>query len=75
MTTRNQLKDKGERFRHENELIGSDSNTAPGYQRMLSEAVYGGIWTRGEALCWKIASYAFCQHLRLKKMKANWGVI
>ena len=27
--------------------MDSDSNTAPGYQGMLSEAIYGGIWTRG----------------------------
>ena len=39
MTTRDELKASGEEIRHRIDAMGSDADTAPGYQRMVSEAV------------------------------------
>ena len=47
MTTRNELKARGEEIRNRIEVQGTDTDTAPGYQRMVSEALYGGLWARG----------------------------
>ncbi len=47
MTTRDDLKERGEAIRNRIDTMGSDADTAPGYQRMVSEALYGGIWARG----------------------------
>ena len=46
MTTRDALKKRGEAIRQKIDAIGNDADTAPGYQRMVSEALYGGIWAR-----------------------------
>ena len=46
MTTRDELKKRGEEIRNRIEAMGTDAETAPGYQRMVSEALYGGIWAR-----------------------------
>ena len=46
MTTRDELKARGEEIRHRINAMGSDTDTAPGYQRMVSEALYGGLWGR-----------------------------
>ena len=46
MTTRDKLKSRGEEIRNRIGDKGSDADTAPGYQRMVSEALYGGLWAR-----------------------------
>ena len=46
MTTRDELKARGEEIRHRINAMDSDTDTAPGYQRMVSEALYGGLWAR-----------------------------
>lgn len=46
MTTRNDLRLTGDAIRERIDAKGSDDETAPGYQRMVSEAIYGGIWAR-----------------------------
>lgn len=46
MTTRNDLRERGDAVRKTINAIGTDADTAPGYQRMVSEALYGGIWAR-----------------------------
>lgn len=46
MTTREDLKTRGMAIRERIDAMGSDANSAPGYQRMVSEALYGGIWAR-----------------------------
>ena len=46
MTTRDELKSRGEEIQHRIDAMGSDADTAPGYQRMVSEALYGGLWAR-----------------------------
>ena len=48
MTTRNELKVRGEEIRNRIEAQGTDTDTAPGYQRMVSEALFGGLWARGD---------------------------
>jgi alkylhydroperoxidase/carboxymuconolactone decarboxylase family protein YurZ len=46
MTTRKDLQQRGDAIRNRIDATGSDAETAPGYQRMVSEALYGGIWAR-----------------------------
>ena len=46
MTTREELFERGEAVRAKLGTVVSDDDTAPGYQRMISEAIYGGIWGR-----------------------------
>ena len=46
MTTRDELKTRGEKIRNRIDAMGSDTDTTPGYQRMVSEAIYGGLWAR-----------------------------
>ena len=46
MATRSDLKQRGDAIRNRIDAKGSDADTAPGYQRMVSEALYGGIWAR-----------------------------
>ena len=46
MTTREELRNRGDAIRKKTRAMGSDADTAPGYQRMVSEALYGGIWAR-----------------------------
>ena len=46
MATREELRNRGDAIRKKTRAMGSDADTAPGYQRMVSEALYGGIWAR-----------------------------
>ena len=46
MTTREELRNRGDAIRKKTREMGNDADTAPGYQRMVSEALYGGIWAR-----------------------------
>jgi 4-carboxymuconolactone decarboxylase len=46
MTSRDDLKARGNAIRERIGAMGSDAETASGYQRMVSEALYGGLWAR-----------------------------
>lgn len=46
MTTRDDLRRRGDALRAKLGTEVSEDATAPGYQRMVSEALYGGIWSR-----------------------------
>lgn len=46
MTTRDELRAAGDALRARLGTRAGDEATAPGYQRMVSEALYGGIWSR-----------------------------
>lgn len=71
MTTREELRNRGDAIRKKTRAMGSDADTAPGYQRMVSEALYGGIWAR-DALCrLKIVTYASCRHSRYNRTHRN----
>ena len=59
MTTREALRQRGEAMRAR--LFGQDAgaagpgDSAPGFRQLMSEAVYGGIWSRpGPALADRI---------------------
>ena len=46
MTTREALRNRGDAIRKKTRAMGSDADTAPGYQRMVSEALYGHLGER-----------------------------
>ena len=70
MTTREELRNRGDAIRKKTRAMGSDADTAPGYQRMVSEALYGGIWAR-DALPLGDRTDASCRHSRYNRTHRN----